>query len=112
MFAARINAERTTLPPAHDLDEAFVLVSRRHRVIERDPGRQSGSDLARIHGATPLLRVVMRAGASFEQLEPVAERAELHRERVGDAGLEPADTARRPAGEDRALAVRAPKRVL
>ena len=43
----------------------------------------------------------MRAGAAAKEREPIVQRAELGCERVGDAGLEPADAAGRPPRQDR-----------
>src|SRR5258706_13929405 len=78
--------------------------------MEGDATGHSRGGLAVVYARAALLRVVVRAGAPRQEPEAIVERAELRRERVGDPGLEPADAAGRPAGEDRAGGIRLAER--
>src|SRR5258706_3425603 len=80
--------------------------------MEGDATGHSRGGLAVVYARAALLRVVVRAGAPRQEPEPIVERAELRRERVGDPGLEPADAAGRPAGEDRAGGIRVAQRAI
>ena len=68
-------------------------------VVGRDPRRKSVRDELRVDGSAHLLPVVVRTGAAGDEAEPVAHARELRPERVGHAGLEPADHAGAPARE-------------
>src|SRR5207244_1338216 len=62
--------------------------------------REVARDELGVTRAASLLAVVVRTGAAGEEAEPVAHPLELRAERVGDAGLEPADRTGAPPGED------------
>ena len=67
------------------------------------PGGEAVLHELPVDGAPPLLAVVVGAGAPREQAEAVAHPLELRAERVGHAGLEPADHSGAHARQDRAL---------
>src|SRR5438132_11773773 len=101
MLSLAVDAERPAVrAPAHDLDQPFVVVARGHAVVEGDARWQPGGDLAGVDHRPALLSVIVRRRAPVQEAEAVAQTAELGGERIGRAALEPADAARRPAGED------------
>ena len=74
----------------------------RRRRRPRSPAGTRPSTSSRVHRSPSLLAVVMRARASPPR-KPSPSRMpdELRPERVGDAGLEPADHPRAPAAQQR-----------
>src|SRR5256714_7326831 len=91
---AALDAERArAVPRGHGLCELRVDEVQADAVVGREAGRQLAPvDEATIGRAPPLLAVVVRTIASWQEAEAL-ERRELDPERVGHAGLEPADRA-------------------
>ena len=99
---ARRDTPRAPGLARHDLDQLRALVERRRGVVAGDPGREAVAYEARVHRPAALLAVVVRARAARQEAEPVAHPGELRPERVGHAGLEPADHPGAPAAEQHA----------
>ena len=83
----------------HDLAQLGAVEHETDAVVGRVARREAIADEPPVHRAPPLLAVVVRAGAPGKEAEPVAHPGELGPERVGHAGLEPADHPRAPAAE-------------
>src|SRR5262245_55081079 len=82
-----------------DLRRLSAVEAHGYVVGDPDPRRQPGAHEFRVARPPALLVVVVRARAARQEAEAV-EPGELRAEGVGDAGLEPADRAGAPAGED------------
>ena len=87
------------------------LVPEARAVVGRHAGREAlVADEPRVDRPAPLLAVVVRAGRAGQEAEAVAHAVEIGAERVGHAGLEPADHAGGRAPQQRAALPRRPQR--
>src|SRR6185312_925183 len=85
---------------ANHLRQLGAVEAQRDQVVGGQPRREALlADEPRVDRPTLALAVVVRAGAAGQEAEPVAHPFELRAERVGHAGLEPADHPGAPAGQ-------------
>src|SRR5207248_4103685 len=89
---------RSSRTNGNDLRELGAAEAQPDAVVCGDSRRKAVVDELAVARPAAFLAVVVRARAPGEEAEPVSHPFQLRAERVGDAGLEPADHSRAPAG--------------